>query len=211
MTFSTNLTDPNCLITVLFQGSQRILFCKVGDHCWTQLVGPHLVLDDAAYRNGSFYLLNNVALYIYDLNQQKAQGTYFFKPELQSLSKFFLVGKSELYMVVVHRTEDRGVQEALTKAPKQKIDLYRVQEQQWMEVERIADTSDITIFNGDHEHYLAVCADDWDSLDEGCMYKEYVCSSSVHNYWDELCHSIYFAKPIDGNPEPVMWFQPSFV
>ncbi|KAF3332164.1 hypothetical protein FCM35_KLT03570 [Carex littledalei] len=124
-------------------------------------------LPDAAYNNGIFYLYyEGEIMAFYNLNEHKVLGTYFFEPELRSVSKFFLVGKSGFYMVVVHPTavEYRGRQEALEatrKPPKQKIELYQViDEEGQMDVKRIADTSDTTIFYGDNYHYLTVNTDE---------------------------------------------------
>ncbi|XP_078165474.1 F-box protein SKIP23-like [Carex rostrata] len=244
VTFSTDLTDPNCVIMVFFQRFKGIFFCKVGDCCWTQVAqppAPTAELADAAYNNGSFYLLDNGAIYIYNLNKHKNLGMCFFEPELQAVPKFFLVGKSGLYMVAVHNTEDGGcvgAEGATGKPPVQKIELYQVIESR-MEFKLINDTSDIAIFYGDNYHYLAVGTDDWGSLDGGGIYKEYVCSSSVDNeimlnylvfkYWNvhEPCYGIFFAKLDEGRSDPVvvgvskmpqvwppppsMWFQPNFV
>lgn len=114
-------------------------------------------------------------------------------------------------MVALRNTEDAVGEEAedgIGKVPKQKIELYQIidQESRMREVKQIADTSNITIFYGDNYHYLAVCTDDWDSFDGGCMYMEYVCSSSAGNeiilnhmdpmycYANEPCYGIFFAK-----------------
>ncbi|XP_078182106.1 F-box protein SKIP23-like [Carex rostrata] len=245
ITFSTDLTDPNCIIMVFFQRARGIFYCKVGDLCWTQVVRPpypNAELADAAYNNGSFYLYYEDAMAIYNLNQHKEMGIYFFDPELKFLPKFFLVGKSGVFMVGVHPIEEdqyRGGVKATGKAPKQKIDLYQViDEEPRMDVKRVADTSDTIIFYGDNYHYLAVCADDLDLLDGGCIYMEYVCSSSVVNevminpvnptHWrdHQPCYGIFLATLNDGNPEPLvlgvakmpqiftpppsMWFQPNF-
>ncbi|KAF3332161.1 F-box protein SKIP23 [Carex littledalei] len=223
ITFSTDLTDPNCVIMAFFERARGIFYCKVGDPSWTQVAQPpypNAELADAAYNNGSFYLYYEGVMAIYNLNQHKVQGMYFFKPELKSLPKFFVVGKSGVFMVVVHPTREehrRGEEaEGVTgKAPKQKIDLYQViDEEPRMDVKRVADTSDTAIFYGDKYHYMAVSTDDWDSLDGNCIYMEYVCSSSVnnevmlnlmaHEHWKDHkpCYGIFFSKLDDGNPEP---------
>lgn len=232
ITFSSDLTDPNCIIVVLCI-SQGVYFCKVGDFCWTDAV-PHPVwkenvplpvrrslLQDAAYNNGSVYLLYEVAMVIYDLNTQRLQR-YLFKPKLHHVTKFFFVGKSGVYFVAFHSA--KGVKEALG----QKFELYQVQEQP-MVVKRIVDTSDIAIFCGDSYHYLAVCADDWDSFDGDCMYAV-LDSFGDRGLLDSGSYSIYCAKLDSGKskpvvlglgkglvdflwmfPEPKIWFQPSLV
>ncbi|KAF3336625.1 F-box protein [Carex littledalei] len=232
MTFSVDLTDPNCLIMMFIQSLRAIFFCKLGDRCWTLVVLPRVPsggVTDAAYNNGSFYLLYKRFILNFDLSQHKlqVQDMYSFKPELQSVLSFFLEGKSGIYIVAVNFTIENEEAEKITERfPKQKLELYQVQDQeQRMEVKRIVDISDTTIFNGDNYQYLAVRTDDWDSLNGGCMYN--VRASSADNAGDESSYSIYFAKVDKVNPEPVvldlaknlpiwpsvpaMWFQPSFV
>ncbi|KAF3340686.1 F-box protein SKIP23 [Carex littledalei] len=234
MSFSTDLTDSNCLIMVFHSYSKGAYFCKVGDRCWTNaaghpvwrgpdsLQGERLSLIDATYNNGNLYLLNSQAIFIYDPNQQRLQARYFFKPELHLVTKYFLEGKSGLYIVAVYYTEvvegDRG----------QKFELYEVQEHP-MELKQIADTREITIFVGNKKQYLAVRTDDWDSLDGDCMYMTLVwepCRPYAGNE-KRLSDIIFCAKLDDGKPKPLvlglrddlpiwlptppMWFQPSFV
>ncbi|XP_078172678.1 F-box protein At2g05970-like [Carex rostrata] len=232
MTFSADLTDPNCFIMLFLPYYNGIYFCKAGDLFWTDAV-PHQVrreavplsvqqlrLKDATYNKGSFYLLYDQAMFVYDLYQQRVQGTYIFKPELQLVTKFFLKGKSGLYIVANYFTG------RFEGALRQKIELYEIQEQQQMEIKQIADTSDITIFHGYKYQYLAVRTTDWDSLDGDCMYMAYVRQPSA-GIDDGGSYSIYCAKLDDGEPKPVvlrlceemlnwlslraMWFQPNFV
>ncbi|XP_078165723.1 putative F-box protein At4g22165 [Carex rostrata] len=247
MTFSADPTDPNCIIMVFSQRFQAIFFCKVGDCCWTEIVvapflGAALQLIDAVYYNERFYLLNDEVIYIYDLCQLEVPVIYFLEAELQSLCKYFLIGKSGVYIVTDHYTEDEGgedAEEATEKAPKQKIVLYQIIEQELgMDVKQIADTNDIAIFYGDNYHYLAVCADDWDSLDRGCLFMEYIYSLSSdyelllytdpnEGFEHGSCYVIFYTKLADGKPEPVvfdlgqmpriwppgpaLWFQPTFM
>lgn len=65
-------------------------------------------------------------------------------------SDIFLEGKYGMYTVVVIYTRGNREAEKSVRFPKQKVELYQVQDQeQRMEVKRIVDTSDTTIFYGD--------------------------------------------------------------
>ncbi|XP_078182093.1 uncharacterized protein LOC144575729 [Carex rostrata] len=223
ITFSRDLTDPNCVIMVFFQRARGLFYCKVGDPSWTKVAQPpypNAELADAAYNNGSFYLYYEGVMAIYNLNKHKEQGIYFFQPELKSLPKFFLVGKSGVYMAVVHPAEEEygeEAEEATVEVPKQKIDLYQViGEELQMDLKRVADTSNTVLFYGDNFHFLDVCADDWDPLVGGSIYMECVCSSYVDNdvmlnredlthcLDHEPCYGIFFAKMDNGKTEPVV-------
>jgi hypothetical protein len=242
VTFSSDLTDPNCIIMVFFQRVQAIFFCRVGDHRWTEVIKPFMPISelaDAVYHNGRFHLLNSEMISTYDPSQ-KVQGVYFFKPELRGISKFFLVGKSGLYLLAARFMKQEGAVENnnIVRASRQMVEMYHIPDDT-MVVNRITDTSDTTIFFGDNYHYLSVCADDWDSLDGGCMYMEYSCVPNAGNDGGCMCLEYSFLPAREGsysivrgklgddktqplvtgfgkNPEffplsPAMWFQPSFV
>jgi hypothetical protein len=125
------------------------------------------------------------------------------------------------------------------RASKQIVEMYHIPDDR-MEVHHITDTSDTTIFFGDNNHYLAVCADDWKSRDGGCLHCTWstpacqmlVMMGVVHtlkylyNAVNGESYSILLGKlgdditqplvtRIGKNPEifpptPAMWFQPSF-
>ncbi|KAJ3686997.1 hypothetical protein LUZ61_016161 [Rhynchospora tenuis] len=73
VTFSSDLTDPNCLIMVFVEICRGIFCCRVGDLCWTvvNILPSEATTGDAAYYNGCFYLLSKGVMYI----------TEFAKPE----------------------------------------------------------------------------------------------------------------------------------
>ncbi|KAJ4805445.1 F-box family protein [Rhynchospora pubera] len=99
------------------------------------------------------------------------------------------------------------------------------------DLKKITDTSNTTIFCGEKHHFLAVCSDDWDSLDGDCMYIEHKEKPSPGKdmggeYYNNY-YSISFSKigstkyqtvafeiagePPIWPPAPAMWFQPSYV
>ncbi|XP_078162770.1 F-box protein SKIP23-like [Carex rostrata] len=226
LSFSTNLTDPNCLIMVFLQRTSRTFFCRVGDTCWTMVnMQPREIrtaaFADATYHDGRFYLLSHEGvLRVYHLNDPGRRLVCSFPQELQSVTKILLEGKSGVYMVVVHQTEseDRGeeevaqedqddlsdeTKEGTEEGPKQKIELYQFLEQS-LGIRQITDTSNTTIFYGDNHHCLAVCSDDWDLLRGGCMYMEYVCAPSASKDKGEACYGIYFTKLDDGKSKLVV-------
>ncbi|XP_078161805.1 putative F-box protein At4g17565 [Carex rostrata] len=219
LSFSTDPTNPKCLIMVFVCNCRQICFCKVEDHCWTDVDLSPVVsdyLEDVVYSNERFYLLHDRLISIYDPKQHKVLGTYFFKPEFRPNNKFFLEGTSGLYVVAIHYSDERGEvlgKFDLRKAFKQTIELYQIPKQ-WI-------------------------ADDRDSLDRGCTYLkcmenvQFVCVACVGNDGDAISRcSILSVKLDEGNSElvaegtgeklpywrpfwmlslPILWFQPSFV
>ncbi|XP_078181733.1 uncharacterized protein LOC144575457 [Carex rostrata] len=243
ITFSADLTDPNCIIMLLFE-SRGPFFCKVGDYCWTQVILPVFAdpirLIDAACYNGSIYLLLEYGFYIYHLNDlnNKKQIINMWQCGFSKHQKsvHFLVGnKYGLYVVTEIEYEDEEAEETIEEKAfqkhhyKPKIELYQfIDTELQVKLKRIADTNDITIFYGDHHHYLAVCADDWDSLDGSCIYQEF----ELYKYADQVFkhgprYGMFCAKLDDLNSELVVfgqgniplirsckqafWFQPTFM
>ncbi|KAJ3687854.1 hypothetical protein LUZ61_017018 [Rhynchospora tenuis] len=209
--FSADLTDPNCLITVFFRRCWVICY-RVGDPCWTWIDDrdyyPPLNLADVTYYHGRFYMLYKDGMVIIDSNKPEEKIVYNLEPELQAASKCFLEGKSGILVVSVR--------------PKDKFELWQFQEQP-LKFKQITDTSNNTaIFYGYPS--LAVCTDDWDSLDGVSVHMNYKCLPYAGKYGVELYYSIFSAQQdgaktdhvryIGKEPpfrvtEQTMWFQPS--
>ncbi|KAJ3687852.1 hypothetical protein LUZ61_017016 [Rhynchospora tenuis] len=210
VTFSTDLTDPNCLIMIFIERYQ-VMYCRVGDLSWTTVYG-HLnsvaELADATYCNGRFYFLYEKKIKVIGPNKAVV---IVLPQELRAVSKCFLEGKSGVYVLAIH--------------PKGKFELYQFQEQT-MQFKHITETSDNTaIFYGDCFPRFAVCSDDWDSLDGDSVYVEYQCIPYAWKRAVRSGYSKYSAKWAEGKKfvmcnlvkeprfrpvEPAMWFQPSF-
>ncbi|KAJ4819073.1 F-box family protein [Rhynchospora pubera] len=160
MTFSMDLTDPDCLV-MLFLSWQVILCCKVGDPCWTQVdvcfnsLGN---LIDVTYYNGRFYLLHKKAMEIIESNKPKERTVYNFEPKIEAIYKYLLEGKSGVYIIACNFF---------------KYDLYQFEEKP-LKLKQIKDTSN-TIFFLDRHLSLALCSDVWNSLDGGSRYMEDFC------------------------------------
>ncbi|KAJ4746594.1 F-box only protein 7 [Rhynchospora pubera] len=232
LSFSTDLTDPNNLIMLFFQKAHRIMFCRVGDLRWTLFKMQSRDID-ATYHNGRFYSLSSDGIMrSYDLNNpQKLLISYH--PEFNFVTMFFLEEKSGLYIVVAHDLEEEegGEEEQYPvhgldnteKGTKNETELYLLDEVLFG-LKQIVDTGNTTIFYKDDYYCLAVCSNDWDSLNGGYIYFEDVCVSSEEK--GDKCFSIYFAKLGDDESEmgvhdlseqlqvlpatTAMWFQPSF-
>ncbi|KAJ3706860.1 hypothetical protein LUZ61_010565 [Rhynchospora tenuis] len=206
LSFSTDLTDPNCLIMVFFLKAHRIMFCRVGDPCWTifEIRCPAI---DATYHNGWFYLLSLDGIVRgYNLNNPQKK-IISYDPEFNSVTKLFLEGKSGLYVVAFHGLDEQEGEEEQTheldnteKGTKNEIELYLLDEVLFG-LKEIIDTGNTTIFYKHDYHCLAVCSDDWDSLDGGCIYFEDVCVSPELKEKGDECYGIYFAKLGDGRSE----------
>ncbi|KAJ3689030.1 hypothetical protein LUZ61_018194 [Rhynchospora tenuis] len=210
VTFSADLTDPNCLVTV-FLSWCIVLCCRVGDPYWTWVNCPNLtVLADATYYNGRFYLLYEDSMsYIVS---DKPGESIVFMPELKAVRKCFLEGKSGVYVLAVH--------------PQKTFELHFLKEP-WMRKKITATSNNTAIFYGDNYPCLTVCADDWDSLDGGCVYMVNKCVPNASKCAVGSHYSIYSARwdgqniehmvsdlgkePQFRAGEPGMWFQPSFV
>ncbi|KAJ3701037.1 hypothetical protein LUZ61_004742 [Rhynchospora tenuis] len=234
VSFSTDLTDPNCLImlnckiTVFNMKCGVIFVCRVGDPCWTSVnssLNSSLEFPDAMYHNGRFYLLYKEGIAIIEPNKPVQKFVYYFEPELKALHKYFLKGKSGIHIVVVHPAQNEDdpsahdTKEAIKKIH-EKFWLYQFLDQQG-ELKLISNTSNTAIFL-DMSLFLAVCSSDWDSLNEGSIYYMY---SEKHP--TGACYTVYSAKWDEGKFEPVvhdfgkellirphevaMWFQPSLV
>ncbi|KAJ1689592.1 hypothetical protein LUZ63_013747 [Rhynchospora breviuscula] len=212
MTFSLDLADPNCLITV-FLMQCWVICCRVGDPCWTRVISrPDRYLIDATYYNGQFYLLYPEALDIIKSNKPEERIVSNFEPELEDVRMHLLDGKSRVYVVAFH--------------PEGYAELYQFQDQTLKL--KVADTSNTIIFSGSIiRPHLAICSDDWDSLDGDSIYME---DNGLFNVDENSrrAHYSIFAFDRDGNeiehiirnpgkkqhhwpPEPALWFQPSFM
>ncbi|KAJ3687851.1 hypothetical protein LUZ61_017015 [Rhynchospora tenuis] len=214
VTFSAALTDPNCMITVFLAGCKSILYCWVKHPCWTTVANsPNSFgkFSDATCYNGRFYLLYERALVIIDSRKPMNRITYALKPEWYAVSKFFLEGKSGVYVLLAFFS-------------KGKFELYQFQEQPMM-FTQITNLTNTAIFDGDNNYYLAVSSDDRELFVGGPMY---ICTSvpSAVKHEVVLRYNIYCVKRDEGMVEPVvcdlgeapldspipaMWFQPSFV
>ncbi|KAJ3668608.1 hypothetical protein LUZ61_022562 [Rhynchospora tenuis] len=228
VTFSAVLTDPNCLIMVFLEDSRGIFYCRVGDPCWSMVHIGHsdAPWGDATYYNGCFYLLYQGAVYVIDLDKSERSKVCLFE-KLRDVNFSVLEGKSGVHVVAVHNSD---IKEVTEKTLEQRFELYQFLESK-LDLKKITDTSNTTLFFGENHHFLAVCSDDWDLLDGGCVYMEHKCKPSAgkdqdsefYNYY----YSISFAKMDDVNfktvvcdiageppiwlPPPAMWFQPSYV
>ncbi|KAJ1703025.1 hypothetical protein LUZ63_002804 [Rhynchospora breviuscula] len=167
LSFSTDLTDPNCLIMVFFQKAHQIMFCRVGDLCWTIFKMQSRDID-ATYHNGRFYSLSSDGIMrSYDLNNPQ-KWLVSYHPEFNFVTKFFLEGKSGLYVVVAHGLEEEDVEEEqyptheldnTEKGTKNETELYLLDEVLFG-LKQIIDTGNTTIFYRDDYYCLAVCSDD---------------------------------------------------
>ncbi|KAJ3687853.1 hypothetical protein LUZ61_017017 [Rhynchospora tenuis] len=229
VTFSADLTDPNCIISVFLPRCWGIFCCRVGDPCWSLVTIRHDSSDfaDMTCYNGRYYLLYKGAMSIIDPNKLEQRGVCILK-ELREDRMFLVEQKSGIYVVTVNNVEEE--EEGGKKTRKQKFELYQFQDQTW-KLNKITDTSNTTIFFGNYHHGLGVCSDDWDSLDRGSIYMDYKCAppsgEDLHGLGSGSLYSILFAKLVDGkfepvardiakvppiwSPPPAMWFQPSFV
>ncbi|KAJ3687983.1 hypothetical protein LUZ61_017147 [Rhynchospora tenuis] len=217
MIFSTDLTDPNCLITV-FLAESWVICCQIGDPCWTRVdccLSYLSSYSDVTYYNGRFYFIYDYdeGMAIIDLNGHEERIAPM--PDLRRVRKYFVEGKSGVYVLVI--------------CPEEKFELYQFLEQS-MKLEPIIDTSDsVAIFYGDYYPCLAVSIDDLGSLDGDSVFMEHKCAD-----YDWKCSwkcaigshcNIYSAQRDEENNEhlvpgvdkktrclvvQVMWFQPSF-
>ncbi|KAJ3689435.1 hypothetical protein LUZ61_018599 [Rhynchospora tenuis] len=144
---------------------------------------------------------------------------------------FYLLYQGAIYVIdFVYLRDQNDIKELTEKTLEQIFELYQFLESKF-DLKKITDTSNTTLFFGENHHFLAVCSDDWDLLDGGCVYMEHKCKPSAgkdqdsefYNYY----YSISFAKMDDVNfktvvcdiageppiwlPPPAMWFQPSYV
>ncbi|KAJ4805311.1 F-box family protein [Rhynchospora pubera] len=195
VTFSTDLSDPNCLITIFLKGFQAILCCRVGDSGWTK-VNTGWGDVDALYYNGRFHVLFQGTMDIFEPHEpeEKIQLYGMKKELLLCKSKYFLQGKSGVYIVAIQSIEDEEEEtclkyqdnlavhkrkKATKKTHKKIIELYQFQEQQEVKFKKVTDTNNDNIFYGyDNEykcHYLVV-SDEGESLAEDCIHMEYKCS-----------------------------------
>ncbi|KAJ4772603.1 F-box protein skip23 [Rhynchospora pubera] len=218
MIFSTDLTDPNCLITVLLGGSWGIC-CRIGDPYWTRVdccLSHQSSYSDVTYYNGRFYFLYDYDEGIAIIDSNGHEERIAPMPDLRRVRKYFVEGKSGVYVLAIR--------------PEEKFELYQLLEQP-MKLEPIVDTSDSTaIFYGDYYPCLAVSTDDLGSLDGDSVFMEHKCA---YNDWKcawncaigSRCN-IYSAQRDEENNEhlghgldkktrylgdQVMWFQPSFL
>ncbi|KAJ4746593.1 F-box family protein [Rhynchospora pubera] len=235
LSFSTDLTDPNCLVIVFLKGMQEIFFCQVGDPCWTMVKMQEEF--DATYHNGRFYFCSfEGAMRVYDLNNPEKRLVSVL-PELQSVPKMFLEGKSGVYLIrfVVRNPETSTVAQEERHDPAHdtkytvkpfayKIELYQLLEQPFG-LKHITDTTNTTIFYRGIFDCLTVCSDDWDSLDGGRMYVVHTGTFSAGKNNGGECNTVFSTKLDDGKLElvvsdfgeeplwpaaPAMLFQPSF-
>ncbi|KAJ1695833.1 hypothetical protein LUZ63_012531 [Rhynchospora breviuscula] len=213
MTFSSDLTHPNCLITVFLE-KYWVISCRIGDRSWKRYY-PRKELVDATHYNGRLYLLYEGEMTIIESNKREESCvlvpeltmTIVLEPELTAVKKRFVEGKSGVYVVGVHH-EGKF--------------LYQFQEQQ-LKLKKInTDTSDSTaIFYGDNYPCLALSSDDWDSLDGGSLYMEHKCIPNVlklaalKSGYNPLSVQLLdrnvtmmYEEEYDED-EPAMWFQPS--
>ncbi|KAJ1694711.1 hypothetical protein LUZ63_011409 [Rhynchospora breviuscula] len=102
MTFSANLTDPNCLIMVFFP-RYDVICCRVGDLYWTWVTyrAGLTKITDATYYNRQFYLLYEESLMI--IESDKPEERIVPMPELKAVRKCFLEGKTGVFVLVVRR------------------------------------------------------------------------------------------------------------
>ncbi|KAJ3687846.1 hypothetical protein LUZ61_017010 [Rhynchospora tenuis] len=227
MILSTDLTDPECLIILFNLNWQTIFFCRVGDPCWTSVNIPEENrLEDVTYYNGRLYLNYDPfyvgSMTIIDLTKPEDRIVYHFEPELKTedVRIYFLEGKSGVYIVAVFfRDEDH------TCYRMKKIELFQFDEQS-LKLQQITDSSNTVIFKSDHVNCLAVCSDEWDSLDGGSMYAPQKCAQPGGNGKLKKYYNICFSKLDDFKLEPLVhglreqpllewtpptrWFQPSF-
>ncbi|KAJ3688008.1 hypothetical protein LUZ61_017172 [Rhynchospora tenuis] len=247
VTFSTDLADPDCLITVSIPKFWGIFCCRIEDPYWLEVHGRHdsSVIADTTYYNGRFYTLRKGTVDVTDPNilGHNKECLCFFEEELWPLNKFLVQGKSGVYVVfvLVRKIEEEEVEgsgqkdeddpgkgdtkESTEKITRLKFELYQFGEQS-CRLRRIADTSNTALFFGENNDCLAVCTDDWDSLDGGSVYK---CAplSARGGHGSGSHYSIHLGKINDGQFQavlcdiakvpaisphaPAIWFQPNFV
>ncbi|KAJ4784349.1 F-box protein skip23 [Rhynchospora pubera] len=220
VTFSSDLTDPKCLIMLKFSSSRgcAVIYCQVGDSSWTKVESPQSQnfsirwLEDATYYNGRFYLLYYEGIIsIIELNKLKKE--IVLEPELQHGEKYFLEGKLGVYLVTTQLETNKGLE--------YKFGLYEFQEE-LLNFRMVTNTNNTAIFTA-NSSYQAVCCDDWDSLGEGSLYAVFgIVHDGVVRY-----NSVESTKMYEDNFKPLvsdlveeelrvwppmwaMWFQPSF-
>ncbi|KAJ4779614.1 F-box family protein [Rhynchospora pubera] len=217
--FSSDLTDPNCLITVFLHNSRGFLCCRVGDSSWTKIYSRLNRLSDATYHNGRFYLLYEHAIEIIDSNNPEERVlVYDLGLALGEILAMFLEGKSGVYVVVVNDEEDEEeddeddeededptkhdtMEEGTVKTPKKTFELYKLQEQPF-KLKLVAKTRDTIVFFGnDVCPYLSVCSDDWDSVDGDSMYMVCMGWSFAGNDRYGACYSRYITKLDNRNSD----------
>ncbi|KAJ4802646.1 F-box family protein [Rhynchospora pubera] len=222
VTFYADLSDPNCLITVFLEDCWGIFYCQVGDPCWamTNLRDQEFVYLKSSGMSTSLYWMGNpvhvVAVHNSKENEEETCQNDGDDP-------------------VVDDTKETS-----EKTLEQTFELYHFLENKF-DLKKITDTSNTTLFFGGIHHVLAVCSDDWDLLDGGCVYIEHKCKPSAgndnddddddhdhdHDHDHDYYYTISFAKMDDVNfkkvacdiaretaiwpPAPAMWFQPSYV
>ncbi|KAJ4804674.1 F-box protein (DUF295) [Rhynchospora pubera] len=240
MTFSADLTDPNCLITV-FVEANCVISCQVGDRSWRRYYFPSKGLADVTCYNGRLYLLYEGKMVIIECNKPEQTGvlepeitvavveadfledyhepefiaavvlTVLLEPELAAVKKRFVEGKAGVYVV--------GIE------PEGKFVMYQFEDQQ-MKLSKIsADSSHSSaIFFGENYPCLALSSADWDSLDRGSLYMEHrrvpdalKLAAVKAGYITEFVHMVdgnamysWVEKPPYFQAVPAMWFQPSF-
>ncbi|KAJ4786312.1 F-box protein (DUF295) [Rhynchospora pubera] len=187
VTFSTDLANPDCLITLSIPRCWGIFCCRIGDPFWLEVHGRHnsSVFADTTYYNGRFYTLRDGTVDVTDpsiLGHNKVV-LCFYEEELWPLNKILVQGIYGVYMAVLRNIEEEvevkgqkdeddtgkcDTKEDAKKIARQQFELYEFGEQSYR-LRRITDTSNTTIFFGDNNHCLAVCTDDWDSLDGICV------------------------------------------
>ncbi|KAJ3702108.1 hypothetical protein LUZ61_005813 [Rhynchospora tenuis] len=231
MTFSTDLTDPNCLIMVLYYGMNMIHFCRVGEPCWTEVVGSgdgFANIYDATYYDGRFYLLCPEGyMEIVESKKPEQRIVHCFEPKLKYVRKFFLQENSGVYVIalcpIIYEDEvdsaANDTKEDTMKILKWKIELYQDKfQEQSLKLKQITDTNNMALFCDSNGFYLAVCSDDWDLAD-------YVGGNYIHvrGPLTEPCYRIYSTKLDNGKSQVVYdidadrhiksltWFQPSCV
>ncbi|KAJ4772629.1 Ubiquitin-protein ligase [Rhynchospora pubera] len=220
VTFSTDLTDPACLITVFIPRYQGIFCCRVGSSCWTEVHDRHYSSSefaDLTYYNGQFYILHKEIMLVIDPSKASCRTGIicFFEQEIWPVSKFLVQGKYGVYVVFVHNIEEEDEAEEVRgqkyenvpkvgteKMLKQKFELYQFSEQSPRLLRMITNTSNTAIFFGDNNHCLSVCTDNWDSLEGGSVYR--CAPPSIRDMHGSGSHyNVYSAKMDDGKFELV--------
>ncbi|KAJ3687841.1 hypothetical protein LUZ61_017005 [Rhynchospora tenuis] len=219
--FSSDLTDPNCLITVFLHNSRGFLCCRLRDPTWTRIyTGPN-ALSDATYYNGRFYLLHEYSMEIIDSNKlEERVVVYDLDVALGEPVSMFLEGRSGVYVVIVYDEEGEEeeededdeeeeedptkhdtIGEGTMKTPKKTFELYRLQEQPF-KLRRVTTRNTIVFFGNDVCPYLSVCSDDWDSVDGDSMYM--VCmgwSFAGNGGGNGACYNRYITKLDNRNSD----------
>ncbi|KAJ3684905.1 hypothetical protein LUZ61_014069 [Rhynchospora tenuis] len=157
MTLFVDLTDPSFLIMV-FVRPCMVICCQVGDPCWTRVISrPDRYIIDATYYNGQFYLLYQEAIDIIKSNKPEERIVCNFDQELRNVRMHLLDGTSGVCLVAFH--------------PNGNVEVYQFQYQPFKL--KVTDTSNVIIFSGSvFRPHLAICSDDWDSLDGDSIYME---------------------------------------